>query len=155
MSEERDKSHPLCASVWADQTLTSCVINYGSRSNPYRSLVCWLSPSRPRGQPPSLTNDSQTRAQGYALFVYLIDIDAIQGFIQYIYWLVVSIGLALNVYRLYKVNSPCVRARSSVLRKAVASCSTQAVLGALISFFHINASKHAPLAGVSSPPMAH
>lgn len=41
--------------------------------------------------------------QGNALFVYLLEIGAIQGLLQYVYWLVVSMGLVLNVYRLYKV----------------------------------------------------
>ncbi|CAM9498693.1 unnamed protein product [Scytosiphon promiscuus] len=40
---------------------------------------------------------------GNALFAYLLDIGDIQGFMQYIYWLVVSLGLALNVFRIYMI----------------------------------------------------
>ena len=46
-----------------------------------------------------------TDDKGNALFLYLLEIDALQGLMQYIYWLVVSVGLALNVYRLYKVRA--------------------------------------------------
>ncbi|CAN0508575.1 unnamed protein product, partial [Ectocarpus sp. 12 AP-2014] len=40
---------------------------------------------------------------GNALFAYLLDIGAIQGVMQFIYWLVVSLGVALNVFRLYMI----------------------------------------------------
>ncbi|CAM9441770.1 unnamed protein product, partial [Pylaiella littoralis] len=40
---------------------------------------------------------------GNALFAYLLEIGAIQGLVQFIYWLVVSMGVALNVYRLYMI----------------------------------------------------
>lgn len=42
--------------------------------------------------------------QGNTLFAYLIDVGAIQGLMQYVYWFVVSMGVVLNVYRLYKVS---------------------------------------------------
>lgn len=47
---------------------------------------------------------SRCFVQGNALFAYLLDIGAIRGVMQYIYWLVVSMGVALNVYRLYMVS---------------------------------------------------
>ncbi|CAN0050348.1 unnamed protein product [Ectocarpus sp. 6 AP-2014] len=40
---------------------------------------------------------------GNALFAYLLDIGAIQGVMQFIYWLAVSLGVALNVFRLYMI----------------------------------------------------
>lgn len=60
--------------------------------------------------------------QGNALFAYLLEIGDIQDFMQFIYWLVVSLGLALNVFRIYMVSSAihrwsclivCVRGLSS------------------------------------------
>lgn len=41
--------------------------------------------------------------QGNALFIYLLEQELIRGLTRYVYWLVVSIGVVLNVYRLYKV----------------------------------------------------
>eukprot|EP00903_Cladosiphon_okamuranus_P019409 g17845.t1 len=40
---------------------------------------------------------------GNALFAYLQKIGAIQGFMQVIYWLAVSMGVALNVFRIYMI----------------------------------------------------
>eukprot|EP00752_Nemacystus_decipiens_P005285 g4793.t1 len=40
---------------------------------------------------------------GNALFAYLQKIGAIQGLMQVIYWLVVSMGVALNVFRIYMI----------------------------------------------------
>lgn len=46
---------------------------------------------------------SPPASQCNALFIYLLERRIIRGLVRYIYWLVVSIGVVLNIYRLYKV----------------------------------------------------
>lgn len=42
-------------------------------------------------------------SQGNALFIYLLERGIVRGLTRHVYWLVVSIGVVLNVYRLYRV----------------------------------------------------